>query len=93
MRLRTEDESVVDEALIDELAQQWDGGEVLGVGDPVKRGRPRMSDEPLVMLSFRVPESKAKDISQAAQACGLSRSAFLRKVVTEQADLLLSTQQ
>lgn len=57
--------------------------------DPVPVGRPRLSDEDLIVISFKVPKSFAAQIKTAAEAIGVSRSRFLRDAVNEKIGTLV----
>ena len=53
-------------------------------------GRPRLADEPLDVISFKVPHSAALAIKRAAEQEGESRSAFLRKAALDRAESVLA---
>lgn len=55
-------------------------------------GRPRLADEPLDVISFKVPHSAALAIKRAAEQEGESRSAFLRKAALDRAESVLAGQ-
>ena len=67
------------------LPGQWSGEVVVG--------RPRLADEPLDVISFKVPHSAALAIKRAAEQEGESRSAFLRKAALDRAESVLATSQ
>lgn len=56
----------------------------------VRSGRPRLSDEPNANLSFKCPESGADLIARAAEASGVSKSAFVRDAALEKAAAVLA---
>lgn len=64
------------------LPGQWSGGVVVG--------RPRLADEPLDVISFKVPHSTALAIKRAAEQEGESRSAFLRKAALDRVENVLA---
>ena len=64
------------------LPGQWSGEVVVG--------RPRLADEPLDVISFKVPHSAALAIKRAAEQEGESRSAFLRKAALDRAESVLA---
>lgn len=65
-----------------ELPGQWSGDVVIG--------RPRLADEPLDVISFKVPHSTAQVIKRAAEQEGESRSAFLRKAALDRVNSVLA---
>lgn len=85
MKFKAEDGTIVTDELIEKMAEPWDSGEVPGIGGEIVRGRPRMSTEPLVVLSFKVPKSRAEQITRAAKVNGETRSGFLREAAYEKA--------
>lgn len=54
-------------------------------------GRPRLSHEPLEVISFKAPKSMCERIAAAADAAGVSRSAFLRDAAARRAKEVLSS--
>ena len=64
------------------LTGQWSGEVVVG--------RPPLADEPLDVISFKVPHSAALAIKRAAEQEGESRSAFLRKAALDRAESVLA---
>ena len=90
MKFKTEDGTIVDDALIEEMAEAWDCGEVPGVGSRVRRGRPRLANEEVSTISFKAPISLAEEIAKAAKASGESQSSFLRAAAHERADKILA---
>lgn len=83
--------TLTDDALA-QLAKPWDEGRIPGIGGKVTRGRPRLSDEPLDILSFKAPHSMAETIARAAEAYGGTRSSFLREAAMEKAERVLAAQ-
>ena len=49
----------------------------LGSRGEIVVGRPRLSPEPLVTITFKIPESEAARIKSASEFEGTSRSEFL----------------
>lgn len=92
MEFVAENGEVLDDRAIERLAEPWDRGELpegAWIGVP-KLGRPRLSAEPLEVVSFKVPVSMAATIRQAAEASGETRSAFLREAAMEKAQRVLA---
>lgn len=53
--------------------------------DPPSVGRPRLADEELEVISFKVPKSMGLLIKKATEQLGSSRSSFLREAALEKA--------
>jgi hypothetical protein len=81
MPYRLADGTVLPDEQIDDLAEKVEHGELPGkagkllVGPP---GRPRISEEELVTIAFKVPRSRRDELDRAAAARNESRSEFLR---------------
>ena len=75
------DGTVLTEKMMDEIADRAERGILPGkpgkflVGPP---GRPRLSDEDLVTIAFKVPRSRRDELDRAASSHGQKRSEFLR---------------
>lgn len=74
------------------LGEAIEGGDlsVLGKRGKIVVGRPRLSDEPLVTMTFRIPESDARRIKSACEREGASRSEFLRRASIAMANKVLA---
>lgn len=75
-------EALAEAAETGSLPGQWSGNVVIG--------RPRLADEPLDVISFKVPHSAALAIKRAAEQEGESRSAFLRKAALDRTQRVLA---
>lgn len=53
-------------------------------------GRPRLADEPTDVVSFKMPRSLVALIKQAAEACGQTKSKFIREAALEKARKVLN---
>ena len=53
-------------------------------------GRPRLADEPTDVVSFKMPRSLVALIKQAAEACGQTKSKFIREAAIEKARKVLN---
>lgn len=82
---------VINEADIDSICELIEKGRLdhLGKQRDVIIGRPRLSNENLVTITFKVPESDAQRIRTAVQKEGVSRSAFLRRAACERVEEVL----
>lgn len=71
---------VTDEQL-DNMAAEYETGDWQdGVG-PAIPGRPRLYDEELETISFRLPKSRIQAIDAKAKSVGETRSQFLRDAI------------
>ncbi len=77
---------------IDSLGEAIENGNlsVLGKRGKIEVGRPRLSREPLVTMTFKIPESDARRIQSACEHEGASRSEFLRRASVSLADKVLA---
>ena len=73
---------VTDEQL-DSLAADYDSGDWKGRLGPVVQGRPRLYEEEMRTVSFRIPASRLQAIDAHAERNGKSRSEFLRQVIDD----------
>lgn len=75
------DGSILTEEMMDRIAEDAERGILPGkpgkylIGPP---GRPRLSDEDLVTVAFKVPRSKREEMDEAAARRDQTRSEFLR---------------
>lgn len=95
-----EDGTLVTDEMLSELEAQASRGELKFDGpitygpppDPPSVGRPRLADEELEVVSFKMPKSMSNLIKLAAKKAGSSRSAFLREAALEKAVATLEEQ-
>ena len=83
-KLTEEDISCLNEAIA--------SGDFSGLGSrgQIVVGRPRLSNEPLVTMTFKIPKSDANKIKNAYEHEGTSRSEFLRRASISMADKVLA---
>ncbi len=74
------------------LNEAIDAGDftALGKRGEIVVGRPRLSNEPLVTMTFKIPKSDANRIKNAYELVGTSRSEFLRRASISLADEVLA---
>ena len=74
------------------LNEAIDSGDlsVLGKRGEIAVGRPRLSVEPLVTMTFKIPKSDANRIQDAYELVGTSRSEFLRRASISMANEVLA---
>ena len=86
MSITLKDGFVLTDEMIEEIADKAERGELPGkpgrfiIAPP---GRPRLSDEELVTIAFKVPASRRDQIDAAAASKGQTRSEFLRDVLEQ----------
>lgn len=80
MEYITENGSVLTDAMLDEMAKEYEDGTWSGHG-PVSPGRPPLFDEEMVTVSFRMPISRVQAVETAARKYGQSKSEFFREAV------------
>ena len=90
-RFYGEDGTLVTDEMLEAMAKPWDEGKVPGKGGKLRRGRPRLNDEPTQVLSFKVPCSLAEAIAKAATQSGESRSRFLREAAEQKVAAVLGS--
>ena len=73
---------VTDEQL-DSLAADYESGTWKGRLGPVVQGRPRLYEEEMRTISFRIPASRLRAIDAYAERSGKSRSEFLRQAIDD----------
>lgn len=71
---------VTDEQL-DNMAAEYETGDWQGGVGPAIPGRPRLYDEELETISFRLPKSRIQAIDAKAKSVGETRSQFLRDAI------------
>lgn len=59
--------------------ETWNDGS-FGAASP---GRPRLYDEDMETVTFRLPRSKIRAVEAAAKKLGLSKSQFMREAIDE----------
>jgi hypothetical protein len=89
MEFTTSSGMVLDDDTIENMAKEWEDGTWQGHIGEVTMGRPKLYDEDLETVSFRLPVSRIAAIEAVAKRKGLSRSDFLRLAVDDA--LLTST--
>ena len=81
MSIVTKNGTVLTDEMIEKLAEQWENDTWSGHLDKVIMGRPRISDEELVNVTFRMPKSYLASIERITKESGQTRSTFLRNAV------------
>ena len=73
---------VTDEQL-ESLAADYESGDWKGRLGPVVQGRPRLYEEEMRTVSFRIPASRLQAIDAHAERNGKSRSEVLRQAIDD----------
>ena len=68
---------------LDSMAEEYEQGTWKGHVGVIRSGRPRVFDEELETISFRIPKSRVKEIDRNARERGESRSQFLRRTIDQ----------
>lgn len=80
------DGSVLTEEMIEELAEAAERGNLPGTpGEYIiaPPGRPRLSDEELVTVAFKIPRSQCDALDEKAKEKNQSRSQFMRTALAQ----------
>ena len=72
---------IADETL-EEMAEAWEDDTWEGRLTAITAGRPRIFDEELVNVTFRIQKSRLETIETIAKRKGETRSEYLREAVT-----------
>jgi hypothetical protein len=83
MGFTTSSGAVLDDDAFDKMAKEWEDGTWEGRLGEVTMGRPKLYDEDLETVSFRLPVSRIAAIEAVARRRGMSRSDFLRNAVDD----------
>lgn len=81
MDIRAEGGHVVTNEMLDRWADDAERGHYHGTRGDIVVGRPPLSDEELVTITFKMQPSVAKRMDESARREGITRSAFLRRAV------------
>ena len=80
MEFKTASGELLTDEQLDEMAKEYEDGTWEGHGE-VTKGRPRLYDEDMETVSFRLPRSRIAAIEATAQRCGISKSEFYRRAI------------
>ena len=74
----------VSEGELEQRASEYEADDwsAMRFGAP-SRGRPRLCDEKMDVLTFKAPHSLAQALGQAAKQLGVSRSEWCRRAIAE----------
>ena len=80
MEYTTETGAKINDEMLDEMAREYEEGTWSGHGK-VSAGRPRIYDEDMETVSFRLPKSRIIAIARIAEQRGESKSDFFREAI------------
>lgn len=80
MKFKAADGAVFDDKTLDEMAKEYEDGTWTGCG-PISMGRPRLYDEDMETVSFRLPHSRIVAIDAVTKRLSISKSEFYRQAV------------
>lgn len=80
MEFKTASGTILNDDQLDELAREYEDGTWEGHGE-ITMGRPRLFDEDMETVSFRLPRSRIAAIEATAKRCGISKSEFYRRAI------------
>lgn len=80
MEHRADDGTVLTDEMLDKMAEEYEKGTWHGHGEVVM-GRPKLYDEDMETVSFRLPRSRIRAVEAAAKQRGESKSDFFRKAI------------
>ena len=80
MEYKTEDGTVLTDEKLDQMAREYESGTWHGHGE-VTKGRPKLYDEDMETVSFRLPKSRIEAIEAVTARTGESKSDFFRDAI------------
>ena len=80
MGYKAENGKTITDEMLDRMAEEYERGTWSGHGR-VAQGRPRIYDEDMETVSFRIPKSRIAAIEAVAEKRGESKSEFFRGAI------------
>ena len=80
MGFEADNGTVLTDEMLDKRAEEYEDGTWSGHGE-VTMGRPRLYDEDMGTVSFRLPCSRIRVVEAAAKRQGESKSDFFRRAI------------
>ena len=80
MELKDKNGKAVTDERFDAMAEEYETGTWHGIGE-ITMGRPKLYDEDLETVSFRLPKSRIAAVEAVARRRGESKSDFYRRAV------------
>lgn len=81
MEYIAQDGTVLTDELLDDMAKEYEEGTWSGNPSLTQRGRPRLYDDDMVTVSFRLSPAVQQAMVAASERLGISRSQFFRNAV------------
>ena len=78
MEFKDRSGEVITDERFDAMAEEYEAGTWGGIGE-ITMGRPKLYDEDLETVSFRLPKSRIAAVEAVAKRRGESKSDFYRK--------------
>ena len=78
-----DDGTVLTDELLDQWAKEYEDGTWEGHLGEVTYGRPKLYDEDMETISFRLPESRIKAVEVVAAREGKTKSEFFREAIDQ----------
>jgi hypothetical protein len=80
MDITTSDGKVITDEMLDKMAEEYENGTWSGHGE-ITMGRPKLYDEDMETVSFRLPKSRIQAIEAVAKRRNESKSDFFREAI------------
>ena len=80
MEFKTADGTILTDADFDKMAEEYENGSWEGCGK-VTLGRPKLFDEEMETVSFRIPCSRIEAVEAVSKRGGISKAEFFRRAI------------
>jgi hypothetical protein len=80
MDITTSDSKAITDEMLDKMAEDYENGTWSGHGE-ITMGRPKLYDEDMETVSFRLPKSRIQAIEAVAKRRNESKSDFFREAI------------
>lgn len=80
MAFTTANNEVLTDAMLDDMARDYEEGTWTGSGE-VTMGRPKLYDEDMETVSFRLPRSRVAAVEAVTARLEMSKSDFYRRAI------------
>lgn len=80
VEFKTANGEVLTDAMLDEMAKDYEEGTWTSTGK-VTMGRPKLYEEDMETVSFRIPHSRIVAIEALTKRLGMSKSDFYRRAI------------
>lgn len=83
MTFEPDNKKAITDGMLDEMAKEYENGSWDGKLGKVAIGRPRIADEEVKPITFRLPISKIAAVDEQAKSKGENRSTYLRSIIED----------